>query len=204
MTSDQTRRTAHVTDTGSWAVSWLPNRVFTRNQAITAMTLAEMIAAHANDLADSGSKYWLFVDGWATELGISGPHAVAEASFGPEDHADMPRVRTLAFDAKPGRTGYLLELDRSAGTARVRIDGETVTMPAAHLQYADAGTAPCSLCQLRAARGVEAPHGGCSCQAGQPSSSAAAGHDASRLAAAERDAQAKASTAAGDDSSAAA
>ena len=49
----------------------------------------------------------------------------------------MPRVRTLAMDAEPGSTGYLLELDRSTGTARVRINGETVTMRAAHLQYAD-------------------------------------------------------------------
>lgn len=34
-------------------------------------------------------------------------------------------------------------------------------------QYAGAGTAPCSLCQLRAARGIEPPPGGCTCQAGQ-------------------------------------
>jgi hypothetical protein len=134
MTSDQTRHTAHVTETGSWAVSWLPNRVFTRNEAITAMTLAEAVAV--TDLTDNGHDMWLHIDGWAAELGITGPHAVAEASLSPEDHGDMPAVITLAPDTQPGRTGHLLELDRSTGTARVRFGGETVTMPACHLQYA--------------------------------------------------------------------
>jgi predicted PhzF superfamily epimerase YddE/YHI9 len=139
MTSDQTRHIAHVTETGSWAVSWLPNRVFTRNLAITAMTLAEAVAVHADDLADSSHKLWWHVDGWAAELGITGPQAVAEASLSPEDHAAIPRVRTLAPDAQPGRTGYLVALDKATGTARVRIGGETVTMLATNLQYADGG-----------------------------------------------------------------
>jgi hypothetical protein len=29
----------------------------------------------------------------------------------------MPRVRTLAFDGQPGRTGYLVKLDESTGCA---------------------------------------------------------------------------------------
>lgn len=143
MTSDQTRHTAAVVPGAiieggptAWGVSWLPGRLLLRDQAITAMTLAEVISTRADDLADNASRLWLHVDGWAAELGITGPLALAEASMSPEDHADMPRVRTLAFDGQPGRTGYLLKLDRSAGTARVRIDGETLTMPAAHLQYA--------------------------------------------------------------------
>jgi hypothetical protein len=170
MSSDQTRHTASVVPGAvieggptAWSVSWLPGRLLLRNQAITAMTLAEVISTRADDLADNASRLWLHVDGWAAELGLTGPHAVAEASTSPEDHADMPRVVTTAFDARPGRSGYLLELDKSTGMARVRIDGETITMFAAHLQYAGA---PCSLCQLRAARGLEAPPGGCSCQAG--------------------------------------
>jgi hypothetical protein len=105
MTSDQTRHSATawpVPDEPTlWSVTWLPGCALTRNQAITAMTLAEMIAVHADDLTDSGSKYWLFIDGWAAELGITGPNAVAEASLSPEDHADTPRVRTLAFDSEP-------------------------------------------------------------------------------------------------------
>ena len=142
MSSDQTRHTATAVSGsryGSWTVTWLPGLCLSYNQAITAMTLAEVIGAHdvLGDPLHAGHRLWLHIDGWAAELGISGPQALAEASLSPEDHEDMPRVRTLAMDAEPGSTGYLLELDRSTGTARVRINGETVTMPAAHLQYAD-------------------------------------------------------------------
>jgi hypothetical protein len=195
MSSDQTRHTAAVVPGAvieggptAWSVSWLPDRLLLRNQAITAMTIAEVVVTHADDLADSRHKMWLFVDGWAAELGITGPNAVAEASLSPEDHEDMPRVRTLATGGQPGRIGYLIALDRSTGTARIRIDGETVTVLAGSLQYADArakpsspaaaerdasrvgeddSAAPCSLCQLRAARGIEPPPGGCTCPAGQ-------------------------------------
>jgi hypothetical protein len=140
MTSDQTRHTATawpVPDEPTlWTVTWLPGRNLTRDQAVTAMTIAEMVVERAGILADSSSKLWWHMDGWAAELGITGPQAVAGASMSPEDHGDMPEVVTLAMDARPGRRGYLVALDRPAGTARVRIDGETVTMPAAHLQYA--------------------------------------------------------------------
>jgi hypothetical protein len=47
----------------AWFVSGLPHRVFTRNQAITAMVLAERIAAGFGD--DD-----LFVIGWREELGL--------------------------------------------------------------------------------------------------------------------------------------
>ena len=146
MNSDQTRH-GRSRARGSYrgrpdrvSVSWLPGRLLLRNQAITAMVIAEVVVTHANDLADNQHKMWLFVDGWAAELGISGPHAVAEASLSPEDHGDMPRVRTLATDGEPARTGYMVALDKATGTATVRFDGETVTMPACHLQYA--GDAP--------------------------------------------------------------
>ncbi len=48
---------------GAWIVSGLPHRLFTRNQAITAMALAERIAAGYGD--DD-----LFVTGWREELGL--------------------------------------------------------------------------------------------------------------------------------------
>jgi hypothetical protein len=140
MTSDQTRHTATAWpvpgEPTGWSVTWLPGRNLTRDQAITAMTIAEAVVTHADDLADSASRWWLHIDGWAAELGITGPEAVAAASLSPADHENMPRVVTTAFDAQPGRRGYLLSTDPATGTARVRIGGETVTMPAAHLQYA--------------------------------------------------------------------
>jgi hypothetical protein len=48
---------------GAWIVSGLPHRLFTRNQAITAMVLAERLAAGYGD--DD-----LFVIGWREELGL--------------------------------------------------------------------------------------------------------------------------------------
>jgi hypothetical protein len=94
MTSNATRHTA-IVEPGAvveggptaWKVSWLPGRLFTRNQAITAMTIAEAVAVHADDLADNASRWWWHIDGWSAELGITGPNAVAEASLSPEDHA---------------------------------------------------------------------------------------------------------------------
>jgi hypothetical protein len=48
---------------GAWTVSGLPRRLFSRDQAITAMVLAERIAAGFGD--DD-----LFVIGWREELGL--------------------------------------------------------------------------------------------------------------------------------------
>jgi len=48
---------------GAWTVSGLPHRLFSRNQAITAMVLAERLAAGFGD--DD-----LFVIGWREELGL--------------------------------------------------------------------------------------------------------------------------------------
>jgi hypothetical protein len=48
---------------GAWVVSGLPRRLFTRNQAITAMVLAERLAAGYGD--DDP-----FVVGWREELGL--------------------------------------------------------------------------------------------------------------------------------------
>lgn len=76
MTSDQTRHSARATGT-SWAVSWLPDRILTRNQAITAMVLAEHIAG---GIGDHTGKRWLFIEGWAGELSLSGADAAAKIS----------------------------------------------------------------------------------------------------------------------------
>jgi hypothetical protein len=48
---------------GGWIVSGLPRRFFSRNQAVTAMVLAERLAAGFGD--DD-----LFVIGWREELGL--------------------------------------------------------------------------------------------------------------------------------------
>jgi hypothetical protein len=68
-----------------WTVTWLPGRNLTRNQAVTAMTIAETIGripADAGPEAWTGTL-WRHLDGWAAELGLSGPDAVARASEAP-------------------------------------------------------------------------------------------------------------------------
>lgn len=82
MTSEMTTHTAKPwpwNGEPAWSVTWLPGRVLTYNQAITAMTIAETVAAHADNLADGG-LWQLHVDGWAAELGIHRAEAIAAAS----------------------------------------------------------------------------------------------------------------------------
>ena len=59
---------------GLWVVSWLPGRWLDRNQAITAMVLAEALAAGTED-----DRTRLAVAAWAGELGLSGSEAAVLA-----------------------------------------------------------------------------------------------------------------------------
>jgi hypothetical protein len=88
MTSDVTRHTATHTG-GGWTVTWLPGRTLTQSEAITAMTVAEMVVERAHILANPSSRLWWHMDGWAAELGLTGPHAVTEASLNPEDRESL-------------------------------------------------------------------------------------------------------------------
>lgn len=93
ITSEKTqhvaRRMAADVQDEAWSVSWLPARVLTRNQAITAMTISELVASHdvLGDPMHSGHRLWPLIDNLARELGISGPHAVVETSISPQEHA---------------------------------------------------------------------------------------------------------------------
>ena len=83
MTSDQTPHTArHAPGRNSWEVSWLPGQTLDRNTAITAMTLADTTAEP--DLHE-GHRLWAFVQGWAAELGLTAPDAIAKTSQPPSD-----------------------------------------------------------------------------------------------------------------------
>ena len=58
-------------------MSWLPGRALDRNSAITAMTLA----GHAREPdLDERHRLWPFIQGWAAELGLTGPDAINRAS----------------------------------------------------------------------------------------------------------------------------
>jgi hypothetical protein len=83
MTSDQTAHTArHAPDRNGWEVSWLPGQTLNRNTAITAMILADTAAER--DLAE-GHRLWPHVQGWAGELGLTAPDAIARVSQPPSD-----------------------------------------------------------------------------------------------------------------------
>ena len=88
MTSDITRHSANLDQDANpdgpevWRVTWLPSRALKRNQVTTAMVLAERVARRMGDHTD---KDWLFIDGWAEELGLSGPTAVSKISYTEHD-----------------------------------------------------------------------------------------------------------------------
>jgi hypothetical protein len=83
MSSDRTAHTAqYAADRHGWEVSWLPGQTLDRNTAITAMVLADTAADR--DLRE-GHRLWPFVQGWAEELGLTAPEAIARTSQPPGD-----------------------------------------------------------------------------------------------------------------------
>jgi hypothetical protein len=77
MTSPATSHTATATG-GGWHVSWLPGRTFTQDQATTAMVIANLVGSKGVPRADD--PIWMHLDGWAAELGLTAPTAVARAA----------------------------------------------------------------------------------------------------------------------------
>ena len=81
MTSDHSTHTArHTPDRDGWEVSWLPGQILDRNAAVTAMTLADITAER--DLHDR-HRLWPHIQGWAGELGLTAPEALAMAARPP-------------------------------------------------------------------------------------------------------------------------
>jgi hypothetical protein len=82
MTSDRSTHSARLTpgEEHVWEVSWLPGRHLSRNNAITAMMLADVIGpgdTHA------GHRLWGHVESWAAELGMTGPDVLAQTTNPP-------------------------------------------------------------------------------------------------------------------------
>ena len=72
MSSDVTPHTATAWpvpgEPALWPVTWLPGRALTRDQAITAMTIARTVAAHAGT-QNSAEGWRLNLESRAAELG---------------------------------------------------------------------------------------------------------------------------------------
>jgi len=77
MTSDLSLHTARLVSDqpGTWEVSWLPGSRLNRNSAITAMILADVISDR--DVRPD-QRDWIFIEGWAAELGLTAPEAIAQ------------------------------------------------------------------------------------------------------------------------------
>jgi hypothetical protein len=90
MTSDQTAHTArHAPDRNGWEVSWLPSQTLDRNTAITAMILADTAAER--DLHE-GHRLWPHIQGWAEELGLTAPDAIAQVSQPPNVNSQQEQA----------------------------------------------------------------------------------------------------------------
>ena len=97
MTSDQTAHTArHAPDRNGWEVSWLPGQTLDRNTAITAMILADTTAEP--DLRE-GHRLWPHIQGWAAELGLTAPDAIAQDLPAAQRH--QPPAGTSQPAARP-------------------------------------------------------------------------------------------------------
>lgn len=71
--TDHTARRTH--PAGQWRVSWLPSRILTRNEAATAMTIAEVVASRPAP----GNRIWSALTAWAAELDLSTDEAATLA-----------------------------------------------------------------------------------------------------------------------------
>jgi hypothetical protein len=88
ISSDHSGHTAHLASghEHTWHVSWLPGRLLDRNTAITAMVLADVVGD-----VDEGHVLWPHIQGWAAELGLPAPDAVAWASRPPDRDEATPQ-----------------------------------------------------------------------------------------------------------------
>jgi hypothetical protein len=102
MTSDHSPHTARQAPgrPHHWEVSWLPGQALDRNTAITAMLLTDT-TAHAD--LHPGHRLWPHIQGWAAELGLTGPDAITQAAqpprgIGPHHEHDRSQPDREAAD----------------------------------------------------------------------------------------------------------
>ena len=109
MTSSATRHTATARPVPGeptlWSVTWLPGRALTRDQAITAMTIAETVSATANPPGSAEGRWRPHLESWAAELGLSADAAAEMASAPPAPDRNMGRAATKPAAARTNRAG---------------------------------------------------------------------------------------------------
>ena len=86
MSSDHSPHTARLApgEQHTWEVSWLPGRSLNRNEAVTAMVLADTTA---NGDVHPGHRAWPHIENWAGKLRMTGSQ-VLDRVVGPPRWAD--------------------------------------------------------------------------------------------------------------------
>ncbi|MFC9973627.1 hypothetical protein ACFVH6_22300 [Spirillospora sp. NPDC127200] len=82
MREEVSGHTADVQDDGTWTVSWLPDVALDRNQAISALMIAQVLAAGGGLLGGLTVKGRAVVASLAGELGLSELEAAERLAAG--------------------------------------------------------------------------------------------------------------------------
>jgi hypothetical protein len=84
MYSPFTPHTARPSGEG-WAVTWLPGRTLSLDQAKAAMSIADAVGEFAADAGPEAysAQLWDLLNAWAGELDLTGPEAVSRVSEPP-------------------------------------------------------------------------------------------------------------------------
>ena len=100
ISGDRTRLTARLISghPQAWEVSWLPGQLLDRNNAITAMILADVAGSRA---PQAGDRLWPHIQGWAAELGLTAPDALAQVAA-PSGHISAGKDGAEAADPEAG------------------------------------------------------------------------------------------------------
>jgi hypothetical protein len=109
MSSDRSPHTARLAagEQHAWEVSWLPGRHLSRNEAITAMVLADTTG---NSDVHPGHRAWPHIENWAGKLRMTGSQVLDRVAGPPrwanhqEKTAEPPEVEW--HDADPLDRGW--------------------------------------------------------------------------------------------------
>jgi hypothetical protein len=110
MSSSRSRHTARLAPGGqyAWEVSWLPGRHLNRDEAVTAMVIADATAS--GDVCP-GHRAWPHVQGWAAELGMTAPQALDRVAEPPGRAPAASGPRIVPLDPDPVVAGWIEDPD---------------------------------------------------------------------------------------------
>ncbi|MDE1668356.1 hypothetical protein LTT66_23215 [Nocardia gipuzkoensis] len=94
MTSDETSHMARCVGGDRWVVSWLPGRTLTGRQAVTAMTIASIVATSPIP----STAEWAMLDDLALVLGLTANEAVFMVAAENRDYRKTVKPRRRVLD----------------------------------------------------------------------------------------------------------